>query len=110
MTAAQTLSSIALVRWLLSEYKLPKTAIHGHKYTPENAGTTDCPNHLFGQTRKLPSISGCRPTSEIAVHSEDPRSRRIIVLQQTTPVLAAAGGTLMVLIFFEDPLRDHPLG
>ena len=49
MTAAQTLSSIALVRWLLSEYKLPKTAIYGHKYTPENAGTTDCPNHLFGQ-------------------------------------------------------------
>ena len=49
MTAAQTLSSVALVRWLLSEYKLPETAICGHKYTPENAGTTDCPNHLFGQ-------------------------------------------------------------
>ena len=48
MTPAQTLSSIALVRWLLSEYKLPNTAIYGHKYTPENAGTTDCPNHLFG--------------------------------------------------------------
>lgn len=49
MTAAQELSSIALVRWLLSEYKLPKSSIHGHKYTPENAGTTDCPDHLFGQ-------------------------------------------------------------
>ena len=48
MTPAQELSSIALVRWLLSEYKLPKTAIHGHKYTPENAGTTNCPDHLFG--------------------------------------------------------------
>lgn len=48
MTAEQELSSIALVRWLLSEYKLPKSSIHGHKYTPENAGTTDCPNHLFG--------------------------------------------------------------
>lgn len=48
MTAEQTLSSVALVRWLLSEYKLPKTAIHGHRYTPENAGTTDCPDHLFG--------------------------------------------------------------
>jgi hypothetical protein len=48
MTAAQELSSIALVRWLLSEYKLPKTAIHGHKYTPENTGTTDCPDGLFG--------------------------------------------------------------
>ncbi len=48
MTAAQELSSIALVRWLLSEYKLPKTAIHGHKYTPENLGSTNCPHHLFG--------------------------------------------------------------
>jgi N-acetyl-anhydromuramyl-L-alanine amidase AmpD len=48
MTAQQELSSIALVRWLLSEYKLQKSAIHGHKYTPENAGSTDCPDHLFG--------------------------------------------------------------
>ncbi|HEY6995590.1 MAG TPA: N-acetylmuramoyl-L-alanine amidase [Xanthobacteraceae bacterium] len=48
MTPAQEVSSVALVRWLLSEYKLPKTAIHGHKYTPENAGTTDCPHKLFG--------------------------------------------------------------
>ncbi len=48
MTAAQELSSISLVRWLLSEYKLPKSSIHGHKYTPENAGTTDCPHRLFG--------------------------------------------------------------
>lgn len=52
LTAQQELSSIALVRWLLSEYKLPKTAIHGHKYTPENLGTTDCPNHLFGEDSK----------------------------------------------------------
>jgi len=49
MTPQQELSSIALVRWLLSEYKLPKSAIHGHKYTPENAGTTNCPDHLFGE-------------------------------------------------------------
>jgi hypothetical protein len=53
MTAEQTLSSVALVRWLLSEYKLPKTAIHGHKYTPENAGTTDCPHELFGDDSGL---------------------------------------------------------
>jgi hypothetical protein len=52
MTPAQELSSIALVRWLLSEYKLPKGAIHGHKYTPENAGTTDCPHQLFGPDSK----------------------------------------------------------
>lgn len=48
MTPEQEAASVMLVRWLLSEYKLPKTAIHGHRFTPENAGTTDCPGHLFG--------------------------------------------------------------
>ncbi|MBV8360665.1 MAG: N-acetylmuramoyl-L-alanine amidase, partial [Deltaproteobacteria bacterium] len=48
MTSEQEASSVALVRWLLSEYKLTKSSIWGHKYTPENAGTTDCPDHLFG--------------------------------------------------------------
>lgn len=49
MTPDQEAASVALVRWLLGEYKLAKSSIHGHKYTPENAGTTDCPDHLFGE-------------------------------------------------------------
>ena len=48
LTPEQERASIALIRWLLSEYKLPKTCIHGHRFTPENAGTTDCPDHIFG--------------------------------------------------------------
>lgn len=48
LTSAQTASSISLIRWLLSEYKLSKSNIHGHQYTPENAGTTDCPGEIFG--------------------------------------------------------------
>ena len=49
MTADQEASSVALLRWLLSEYKLTKAAITGHRFTPENIGHTDCPDHLFGQ-------------------------------------------------------------
>jgi len=49
MTAEQEASSVALLRWLLSEYKLSKDAIDGHRFTPENVGTTDCPDRLFGQ-------------------------------------------------------------
>ena len=48
MTSPQEQSSIALIKWLLSEYKLRATAIHGHRFTPENAGSTDCPGELFG--------------------------------------------------------------
>ncbi|WSG95368.1 N-acetylmuramoyl-L-alanine amidase [Rhizobium johnstonii] len=48
LTTEQERSSIALIKWLLSEYKLTKTSIHGHRFTSENAGTTDCPDHIFG--------------------------------------------------------------
>lgn len=48
ITAAQELSSIALARWPLAEYKLAGFSIHRHKCTPENVGTTDCFDHLFG--------------------------------------------------------------
>lgn len=48
MSPPQEASSIALIRWLLSEYKLSKSAVTGHRFTAENAGSTDCPSHLFG--------------------------------------------------------------
>jgi hypothetical protein len=53
LTPAQEQSSAALLRWLLSEYKLEKSAITGHKYTPENIGHTDCPDHLFGDASEV---------------------------------------------------------
>ena len=49
MTPQQEETSVALLRWLLAEYKLAKTAITGHRYTPENVGHTDCPHSLFGE-------------------------------------------------------------
>ena len=66
------------MRWLLSEYKLPQTAIYGHKYTPENAGTTDCPNHLFARLGNCHRSMGA-DQHLIAVCSGEPRSGRIIV-------------------------------
>ena len=48
MTTEQEASSVALLRWLLSEYKLSKATITGHRYTPENTTGTNCPAHLFG--------------------------------------------------------------
>ena len=49
LSAPQAATSAALVRWLLSEYKLLPSAITGHRFTPENIGHTDCPDHLFGE-------------------------------------------------------------
>jgi hypothetical protein len=48
MTPEQERASIALVKWLLAEYKIPRSQVTGHRYTPENLGATDCPHSLFG--------------------------------------------------------------
>lgn len=45
-TPAQEKSSIALVRWLMTEYKVPAANILAHKEAPGNA--TRCPGELFG--------------------------------------------------------------
>ena len=44
----QDRSSIALIKWILSEYKIPKSQITGHRFTPSNINSTDCPDALFG--------------------------------------------------------------
>jgi hypothetical protein len=48
LTAKQEASSIALLRWLVSTYKVKWTDVSGHRFTPGNIGATDCPDHLFG--------------------------------------------------------------
>ncbi|MBD1877251.1 N-acetylmuramoyl-L-alanine amidase [Nodosilinea sp. FACHB-131] len=45
-TQAQEKSSIALIRWLMTEYKIPAANILAHKEAPGN--TTRCPGELFG--------------------------------------------------------------
>lgn len=49
LTDAQTKSSVALQRWLMSEYKIPVTRVTAHRFTPAGLGTgTSCPGHIFG--------------------------------------------------------------
>ena len=48
-----------------------------------------------GKLRKLPSLDGCRPTSETAACSRKPRSGRIVVFLQTTP-----HGHIIAVAFF----------
>ena len=49
LTDAQSMASAELVRWLAAEYGIPAANVVGHKFAPGNEGTTDCPNHLFGE-------------------------------------------------------------
>lgn len=52
LTAKQEAASVALIRWLMSEYKIPKTEVLGHRFAPSNIGSTDCPDCLFGTPTK----------------------------------------------------------
>jgi hypothetical protein len=48
LTDAQSMASAQLVRWLAATYGIPAANVLGHKFAPGNEGTTDCPDHLFG--------------------------------------------------------------
>jgi hypothetical protein len=48
VTDAQDMASAQLVRWLAAAYRIPGANVLGHRFAPGNEGTTDCPNHLFG--------------------------------------------------------------
>jgi hypothetical protein len=48
LTDAQSMASAQLVRWLAAQYGIPAANVLGHRFAPCNEGTTDCPNHLFG--------------------------------------------------------------
>ena len=48
MTQAQEASSVALIRWLLEQYDIPKKRIFGHDFTPGRETETSCPDKLFG--------------------------------------------------------------
>ena len=63
MTPEQQESSVALIRWLMSAYDNRPDGITGHRFAPGNAGTTDCPDHLFGNAARARSKRGLSPTS-----------------------------------------------
>lgn len=48
MTLAQEASSVALIRWLLEQYDIPKKRIFGHDFAPGRQTETTCPDKLFG--------------------------------------------------------------
>jgi hypothetical protein len=48
MTPAQQDSSVALIRWLLEQYDIPKQRIFGHDFAPGRQTETSCPDKLFG--------------------------------------------------------------
>jgi len=50
LTDAQSMASAQLVRWLATAYGISAANVLGHRFAPGNEGTTDCPNHLFGDS------------------------------------------------------------
>ena len=48
MADDQQNSSVELIKWLMATYSIPVDNIKGHRFAPGNIGTTDCPDHLFG--------------------------------------------------------------
>jgi N-acetyl-anhydromuramyl-L-alanine amidase AmpD len=48
MTSAQQASSVALIRWLVEQYDIPKKRIFGHDFAPGRETVTSCPDKLFG--------------------------------------------------------------
>lgn len=68
LTNAQEKSSIALIRWLMTEYKVPAANILAHKEAPGNA--TSCPGELFGDDGGTNSLTMFN--AWVAKHFEGP--------------------------------------
>lgn len=53
MSLEQEQASVALLRWLMFRFPaITPARIAGHRFTPLNEGTTDCPSGLFGDETK----------------------------------------------------------
>jgi hypothetical protein len=59
LTAPQAAASVALIRWLLQQYQIPRTNIFGHDFTPGycRPGGTSCPDKLFGSVHSQATIA-----------------------------------------------------
>jgi hypothetical protein len=59
LTAAQAAASVALIRWLLEQYRIPRTNIFGHDFTPGycRPGGTSCPDRLFGAVHSQATVT-----------------------------------------------------
>lgn len=59
LTAPQAAASVALIRWLLEQYDIPRTNIFGHDFAPgySRSGGTSCPDRLFGPVHSQATIA-----------------------------------------------------
>jgi len=53
LTPEQETATVNLIKWLMTEYKIPKEQVTGHRFTPHNIGRTDCPHSLFGERTEI---------------------------------------------------------
>jgi DNA-binding protein Fis len=59
LATAQGNSSVALIRWLLEQYDVPRSHVFGHDFAPgydRSRGGTSCPDHLFGDAHSQDTI------------------------------------------------------
>ena len=81
LTDAQSMASAELVRWLAAEYGIPAANVVGHRFAPGNEGTTDCPNHLFGEETAEAVAGWVAANVGDAADSKEPRSRRRVAAE-----------------------------
>jgi hypothetical protein len=76
LTDAQSKASAELVRWLAAEYGISAANVVGHRFAPGNEGTTDCPNHLFGEETAGAVAKWVAENVGVAEGVQEPRKRR----------------------------------
>jgi len=81
LTDAQSMASAQLVRWLAAAYGIPLAKVLGHKFAPGNEGTTDCPNHLFGDTTAVAVAQWVNTTVADGLEWEEFQTGRQVVAE-----------------------------
>jgi len=91
VTDAQNRSSAQLIRWLAAAYRIPAANVLGHRFAPGNEGTTDCPNHLFGDATAEAVAEWVNTNVADVLGSEASRSRRVVAEPAAHGALQPAG-------------------
>ena len=81
LTDAQSKASAQLVRWLAAEYGIPVANVLGHRFAPGNKGTTDCPNHLFGDATEDAVAEWVNTNVADACRSKEPGKSHQVVAE-----------------------------
>jgi hypothetical protein len=78
LSDAQSAASAQLVRWLVAAYGIPVANVVGHRFASGNEGTTDCPNHLFGDATAEAVVEWVKTNVADVLDSKGPqKSRRV---------------------------------